>query len=80
MQNNQISSFSIEGGLVNSNLTIIGSSSFYYLSYSYFFLIGGPRGQCSTYYIYYNGQCMSACPPGSYYNGDTCVVCSPGQI
>jgi cysteine-rich repeat protein len=78
--NNNKGGFAIGGGLVKGNLTFTSSSNFYYLNYNYFFLIGGPCGQCVGYGISYNGKCVAACPPSSYYNGATCVTCLGGEV
>ena len=66
--------------LANGNLTFTTSSNYYYLSYSYFFLIGGPCGQCPGYGISFEGRCHNACPIGSFFNGVTCVICLSGQV
>lgn len=80
IRNNQ-QNFQITGNLINGNLTFSTISSLYYLSYSYFFLIGGPCGQCPGYSISYNGNCISTCPPNSYLSqSGTCVTCQSGQI
>ena len=78
--NNNQANFILSGVLVNGNLSFASSSNFYYLSYSYFFLIGGPCGQCVGYSINYNGNCVATCPPNSYFNGFTCVTCLSGQV
>ena len=78
--NNNQANFILSGVLVNGNLSFASSSNFYYLSYSYFFLIGGPCGQCVGYSINYNGNCVATCPPNSYFNGFTCVTCLFGQV
>ena len=77
---NGFASFDLTASFLNGQLSLSSSNSIYYLSYSYFFLIGGPCGQCKGYSINYNGQCMSSCPPNSYYNGITCITCQPGYI
>jgi hypothetical protein len=43
----------ISSFLSNGNLTFTTNSNYYYLSYSYFYLIGGPCGQCPGYNISY---------------------------
>lgn len=64
---NNRQSFSLSGALdKNSNLVFTTSSLFFYLGYSYFYLIGGPCGQCVGYSINYNGNCLASCPPNSY--------------
>lgn len=75
---NTKSNIQMTGQLLNGNLTFATSSFYYYLSYSYFFLIGGPCGQCPGYTIAFNGNCISTCPPNSYLNATTCVTCQPG--
>ena len=74
MRNGQFH-FMIMAELVNSQLSFTSSTELFYLGYSYFFLVGGPCGQCPGYNIYFNNRCMTACPPNSYYNGQTCIVC-----
>jgi hypothetical protein len=71
---------SLGGQLSNGNISIVSTSSLYYLSYNYFFLIGGPCGQCVGFNINYLNNCVATCPPSSYYNGVTCVVCLAGQV
>lgn len=44
-------------------------SNYIYLSYNYFFYLGGPCTDCKGYPIYYNKNCVAYCPTGSYYNG-----------
>ena len=66
--------------LKSGNLSIMTSSNFYYLCYNYFFLIGGPCGQCEGYHIHYEDQCVSTCPPSSYYDGYTCIKCTDEQV
>jgi cysteine-rich repeat protein len=78
--NNNRAALSLAAALVKGNLTFASSSNFYYLSYNYFFLIGGPCGQCVGYTISYNGNCVATCPPSSYYNGVTCVTCTSAQV
>lgn len=78
--NNNKANIALNGGLVKGNLSLTASSNFYYLSYNYFFLIGGPCGQCVGYTISYNGNCVATCPPSSYYNGVTCITCTTGQV
>ena len=75
---NSQSSFDLTTTFASGSLIFSSSSSLYYLSYSYFFLIGGPCGVCPGYPINYNGTCVSTCPPNSYYNGITCITCLPG--
>lgn len=58
----------------------MAASNFFYLSYGVFGLSGGKCGQCSSYSIFYNGQCVASCPPSSYYNGVTCVTCTSAQV
>lgn len=77
---NNKAGFLADGSLINGNLTFTSSSNYYYLCYSYLFLIGGPCGQCEGYYIHYNGECVATCPPSSYYNGVTCVTCTAEQV
>lgn len=76
---NNRANIALNGVLSKGNLTFSSSASLYYLSYNYFFLIGGPCGQCVGYTISYNGNCVAACPPSSYYNGVTCITCTTGQ-
>lgn len=71
--------FTLGATITKGNLTFASFSSIYYLSYNYFFLIGGPCGQCVGYYINYNGNCVASCPPSSYHNGVTCITCNAGE-
>ena len=73
-------SFGLGASLSNGNITFASLSNIYYLSYNYFFLIGGPCGQCVGYNINYNGSCVATCPPSSYFNGVTCIVCKTGDV
>jgi hypothetical protein len=75
---NGLSNIQLTGQLINGNLTFSTSSFYYYLSYSYFYLIGGPCGQCPGYSIAFNGNCIATCPPNSYLSGSTCVTCQEG--
>ena len=59
----------LSGSLIKGNLTFASSSNLYYLSYNYFYLIGGPCGQCVGFSINNNGNCVATCPPKSYFNG-----------
>ncbi len=77
---NTQSDLQLTGRLSNGNLTFSTSSFYYYLSYSYFYFIGGPCGQCTGFNIAFNGNCVSTCPPNSYFNGSTCVYCQDGFI
>ena len=72
--------FAIGASLLSGNLTFASHCNLYYLSYNYFFLIGGPCGQCVGYNINYNGNCVATCPPSSYYNGVTCITCKTGDV
>ena len=72
--------FALGASLNNGNLTFASASNIYYLSYSYFFLIGGHCGQCLGYPINYNGNCVATCPPSSYFNGETCITCKAGDV
>jgi cysteine-rich repeat protein len=73
-------SFGLGASLTNGNLTFAAVNHIYYLSYNYFFLIGGPCGQCVGYHINLNGSCVATCPPSSYYNGVTCITCKTGDV
>lgn len=77
---NSFETFDLRASLVNGNLSFTSSSALYYLSYSYFFLIGGPCGQCPGFSINFNNTCVATCPPNSFFNGNTCIVCQPGFI
>ena len=72
--------FALGAALIRGNITFASDSSIYYLSYNYFFLIGGPCGQCVGYNINYNGSCVATCPPSSYFDGVTCIVCKTGDV
>jgi hypothetical protein len=78
--NNNKADIAVTGGIVKGNLTFSASANFYYLSYNYFFLIGGPCGQCVGFNINFNGNCVATCPPSSYSNGVTCITCTTGQV
>ena len=77
---NNAGSFGLGASLTNGNVTFASLGSIYYLSYNYFFLIGGPCGQCVGYNINYNGNCVATCPPSSYFNGVTCITCKTGDV
>jgi cysteine-rich repeat protein len=77
---NNKGNIALSGSLIKGNFTFASSSNLYYLSYNYFYLIGGPCGQCVGFGINYNGNCVATCPPKSYFNGVTCIVCSDGQV
>ena len=72
---NTRTNFDLTGVFSISQFAFSSSTSLYYLSYSYFFLIGGPCGQCRGFPISYQGKCLATCPPNSYYNGITCITC-----
>lgn len=78
IQRNSQSPFELSASFSSGRIFFSSSSSLYYLSYSYFFLIGGPCGVCSGYPINFDGTCVATCPPSSYYNGITCITCMPG--
>ena len=78
--NNNKANVAVSGGVSKGNLSFSASANFYYLSYNYFFLIGGPCGQCVGFNINYNGNCVASCPPSSYFNGVTCITCTAGQV
>ena len=77
---NSNNAFGISGNLNNGNVSLTTPSSYYYACYSYFFLIGGPCGQCEGYHIYHDDQCVASCPPSSYYNGKECIICNDQQV
>lgn len=74
LRNNQ-ADISLKVLLAGSTFSFALSSNAFYLSYSYFFFIGGACGQCVGYSIPYNGNCVATCPPRSYFNGMTCITC-----
>lgn len=79
LRNNQ-NNFLLSGQLSNGNIVFSTNSLLYYLSYSYFFLGGGPCGQCAGFNISFNGSCIASCPPNFYLFQQTCVGCQPGEI
>ena len=78
MLRNVQTNFDLRADLQNSQLSFSSSSAIQYMTYGYFFLIGGPCGQCQGYSISYLGQCVSSCPTNTYKNGSTCVSCQAG--
>ena len=76
---NNFVGFNLRADIAGSNqLSFYSSSTFFYLGYSYFILVGGPCGQCQGYSINYNNNCVASCPPNSYFDGVTCITCNPG--
>ena len=60
-------------------MAFVTSSNYYYLSYSYFYLIGGPCGQCIGNNVAHEGKCIASCPAGTNYNGNICLACTSSQ-
>ena len=50
-----------------------------YVSYEYFFFLGGPCSNCLSYPISSQGNCVQTCPLGSYLSGSSCVTCTASQ-
>ena len=74
------STFGLDIAPNSQGIQVNSASNFFYLSYGVFALSGGKCGQCKSYSIFYNDQCVASCPPSSYYNGNTCVVCTSSQV
>lgn len=66
----------LKGELSNGALAFTTSSQYYYLSYSYFYLIGGSCGQCIGLNIAHDGKCIASCPAETNFNGQSCVKCT----
>ena len=70
---NNNGNLALRGELNNGSLAFTTSSNYLYLSYSYFYLIGGACGQCIGLNIAHEGNCVAACPAGTTSNGLICV-------
>lgn len=54
-------------------------SNYQYISFNYFFIVGGPCSACKDFPIILNGKCIAYCPSGSNYDGKTCITCLDSQ-
>ena len=81
--NNNGSNFSFRASLLSNTFSFMTSSSFNYLTFSYFFLNYTACFNCPGYPYYYIGQCYTTCPPNTSPVGFNCnptTVCPPGKL
>lgn len=77
--NNNGADFKLSTSWTSNQFKFTTNSNYRYLSFNYFFVLGGSCTQCKGYPIFYEKNCVAYCPTGSNYNGQTCITCVTAQ-